>query len=542
MVAIFPENRLAARALELEKREAEMRRDNGLLFYRPHAKQELFHTNAHFRYRYARTGNRFGKSEMGAAEDVSFALGYRPWLPVGDQYRTSGIPQHPTKGLIVTTDWGKSREIFTDHEDDSDGARGIAKGKIYRYIPHDCLGHVTKNHGGYIEHIQVRHVSGGWSTIRFETVQSYKQDPLGLESSDYDWVHIDEPIPEKMFGAINRGLVDRAGKVWFTCTPLSEPWIDQAFTPDTEAQLTNDISRSSSSTRWMMTGTMDDNPYNTKQSIEETLSWYTEDERECRRKGIPTAYSGLVYREFDYNIHVRKDLALPNGDRVPNPPPGWKDWETPPADHTIRFAIDYHFRKNDAVLFIATSPTEHCYIFAELWRQMLVEEEVKEIKRIHGACERRPGLIDPLASTPNKVNERTALDEYLSSGLGVIPATKDPVNGIRAVKAFLKQRDKQGNAMLQINPACTRTIFEIARGFIWDGDANKPIKKFDDMMENLYRLVMQGLSYVAPADLSDWRPRESNGSGLFDNIVDASDFLRGDKPEPRVDRSQRYRA
>src|SRR5216683_5469232 len=55
------------------QRITELRRENELSFYRPHSKQEKFHLND-ARYRYARTGNRFGKSEMGAAEDVAFAL------------------------------------------------------------------------------------------------------------------------------------------------------------------------------------------------------------------------------------------------------------------------------------------------------------------------------------------------------------------------------------------------------------------------------------------------------------------------------------
>lgn len=522
--------------LKLERRRAELYAQNGILSYRPHAKQSQFHENGHFHYRYARTGNRFGKSEMGAAEDVAFALGYRPWYPIGDERRTRGIPKHPTKGLIITTDWDKSKEVFTQcFEDDEtvrdDGSRssGQSLGKLFKYIPKSSLGPCTKNHSGYIDCIRVRHISGGWSAIHLDTVKSFKQNPVGQESSAWDWIHVDEPVPEAMFKAAARGLVDRHGSAWFTCTPLTEPWIDNAFCPDLESQ-SKDATNFSADGRWMMTGSMDDNPFNTQSAIDDFMSWLTDDEKECRRTGVPAAYSGIIYKEFKFSEHVLK----------PGPPPGWKDWLTPPSDHTLRFAIDYHFKKNDAVLFIATAPSGHSYVFHELWRQMLLSEEVEVIKSVFNNQSYMPGLVDPLASTPNKVNDTTAMDEYLRHGLAVFPATKDPVNGIRTVKALLKVRDKNGTPWLQFSPNLPRTLFEISRGYVWEGEdgLNKPVKKNDDMMENLYRLALQGLDYIEPVSDYDYAPLKHREN--YDNVVDFS--VDDAKPAKEKVYATRYRA
>lgn len=480
---------LAKRELALERRRKELARDQAIVFFRPHDKQELFFANAQYKYRYARTGNRFGKSEMGACEDVAFALGYRPWYPEGHVLRTLGIPSHPTKGLIVTTDWDKSKEVFTELE-------GENVGKLFKYIPKSALGQPTRNHSGAIDRIPVKHVTGGWSIIHLDTVKSFKQNPLGQESSVWDWVHIDEPIPEDMWKAIARGLVDRQGSAWFTCTPLTEPWIDSSFIPDLESLSANtaNVIANSSSSRWMMTGSMDDNPHNTPDSIALFMSWLTDEEKECRRHGIPTAYSGLVYKEFSWNDHVLRE-----------PPVGWKSWSMPPPDHTLRFAIDYHPRKPHAVLFVATSPKDRHYVYAEVWYSCLMEELVKEIKQtLHPRESTVPGLIDPLADTPNRVTDITPLEEVLRLGLPVMPATKDPHNGILRAKALLKARDRQGRPMILFNPACRQTLFEISRGYIWDGDTNKPLKKNDDMMENLYRLALQGLEYIEPTISSDY--------------------------------------
>ena len=479
---------LARRELALEKRRVELLRENQITFYSPHEKQAAFHTNAHFRYRYARTGNRFGKSEMGAAEDVAFALGYRPWIPEGDSLRTLGIPSHPTKGLVVTTDWDKSKEVFTEQE-------GTNVGKLIKYIPRSALGQPTRNHSGAIDRIPVKHISGGWSVIHLDTVKSYKQNPLGQESSVWDFCHIDEPCPEGMWKAIARGLVDRGGRGWFTCTPLTEPWIDDAFVPDLGQDRGLDATTFESGDRWMMTGSMSDNPFNSAEDIASFMAWLTDDEKDARLHGLPTSFAGLVFKEFSWNAHVRAE-----------PPPCWKDWDSPPKDNCIYYSIDYHFKKNDAVLFVAVTPQDQIFVYGELWQQMLLEDEVKEIHRVLNGHPAQPGVVDPLASTPNKMTETTAMDEYRRLGLAVIPATKDPVNGIRAVKALLKGRDKNGQPYIFFNPTLRRTLFEISRGFVWELDENKPVKKNDDMMECLHRLVLQGLTYIEPAGENDYTP------------------------------------
>ncbi len=512
---------LARRELALEKRRVELQKENQIFFYTPHPKQRSFHEAAEFHYRYARTGNRFGKSEMGAAEDVAFALGFRPWIAEGDPLRTLGIPPHPTKGLIVTTDWDKSTEVFTSTE------AGPSKGKLFKYIPKSKLLSHTKNHSGAIDTIKVKHVSGGVSVIHLDTVKSFKQNPLGQESSAWDWAHFDEPIPEEMYKAIIRGLVDRDGRAWFTCTPLTEPWIDEKFIPDLEAQ-TRDDTNFSQGDFWMMTGSTDDNPYNTPEAIERVMSQYTDDERETRRSGLPRAYSGIVYKEFDWNLHVLRD-----------PPPVWKSWSLPPDSFCLRFAIDYHPRKPHHVLFIATSPHEVHYVYAEIFYSCLMSELMVEIKRVlHQGEPTTCGLIDPLASTPNRVTDLSPLDELLRLGLPVMPATKDPHNGILKVKEHLKQRDRANRPTMFFNAALPRTLMEISRGYVWDGETNKPVKEKDDAMENLYRLCLQGLEYIEPAKLTDYvpiPPRE-----IPANIIHPFEFDNNAFEQKQRDKKKRF--
>lgn len=527
---------LVRRQLALTKKAAKIRSENEIEFYCPHEKQADFHAAALYHYRYARTGNRFGKSEMGAAEDVAFAIGYRPWIPEGNPLRTLGIPQHPTKGLIVTTDWDKSTEVFTSTEE------GTNRGKLFKYIPKSrLLGH-TKNHSGAIDSVRVLHISGGVSIIHLDTVKSFKQNPLGQESSVWDWIHYDEPVPEDMFKAQIRGTIDRGGKCWFTCTPLTEPWIDVMFIPDTEQQTKEDLGIIQNGDFWMMTGKTDDNPHNKPEDIERVMALYSEEERETRRSGTPKAYFGLVYgHEFQWDKHVRGSVIQPN------PPHGWVSWEKPPADYTLRFAIDYHPHKPHHVLFIATSPHEYQYVYAEIFLSCLMVELVAEIRCVLQLGESTvPGLIDPLADTEDRVTGVTALDEVRRLGLPVVPATKDPYNGILKVKELLKSRDRNGNPILQVNPACRRFLMEISRGYIWDGETNKPVKDKDDAMENFYRLCLQGLRYIEPS-ASDYQ-RSTTFSDNISNVIIrpdefATDFNTFEEQKPARSKAfaSRYR-
>ena len=106
MTPIDPDQQEKLKAL---RRLAELRKNYGIFAYRPQPKQALFH-QANYKYRYLRTGNRFGKSTCGSAEDCAFALGARLWLPEGDPIRHLGIPRRATKGVILVADWDKARE------------------------------------------------------------------------------------------------------------------------------------------------------------------------------------------------------------------------------------------------------------------------------------------------------------------------------------------------------------------------------------------------------------------------------------------------
>lgn len=304
---------LKQRKLQLLTAKVTAIKQDSLPFYRPHPKQDLFHRSLQKR-RGVFTGNRFGKSFMGVAEDCAWLRGERPWYPADDPARLGGIPQRPVKGLIIATDWDKVKEIFSGQD-----------GKLWKFLPRNgFIKNVSRNHSGAIDTI-ICNGPFGLSSLRFDTVKSFMSNPQGSESSDWDFIHVDEPCPEGMFKAAARGLVDRNGFAWFTLTALREPWITDAF----------DVGGIFDGISSVIEGTIYDNIYLSKEAIRDYEATLTEDEKECRLFGKPLHKAGLVYKCFQQDKHVLTTL-----------PRGWLSWIEPPKDWSYYLYIDPQDRKS----------------------------------------------------------------------------------------------------------------------------------------------------------------------------------------------------
>jgi hypothetical protein len=451
---------VVARRLQLQRAKLAAIRANGLSFYRPHAKQDSFHrAAAYVKKRMVRAGNRFGKSHMGSAEDCAWLRGERPWYAKDDPARYAGIPKHPVKGLVITTDWDKVDEIWTSE-------RGDSPGKIWRMLPSDAIVSKKRNHSGAIETIEVKSaLYDGNSLLKFDTVKSFLANPMGSESSDWDFVHVDEPCPEQMFKAQLRGLVDRGGSYWFTLTPLREAWINDHFFPaDTGGKPRDDV--------WAETGTIYDNPHLSAEGIANFEMSLTDEEKECRLRGIPLHLAGLIYKNFSWAKHVLHEV-----------PRGWEDFATPPREWPIYVHIDPHPQTPHAVLFCTVDPFGTRYYFRDIFRHCSIEDLARDI---HAATTERGYRIhsvyaDPLAFIEHPITETSMATEFHACGIFVEKATKALAQGILKVNQELKKPDA-----IRFTPECRRTLWEIQR-YAWDEKENKPVDKDDHMMENLYR-------------------------------------------------------
>lgn len=476
--------------LKLLRELEQLKASNGSAFYDPHKKQDLFHRNGDRKRRYVRTGNRWGKSQCGAAEDVAWARGFREWYPEGDPARYAGIPKRSTKGLIIVHDWSKAEEIFTNQ------VAGTGRGKLFDYIPPDELIGVHKSSGGHVDCIKIKSKWGGVSTIYLDTVKSFLQSAMGQESSQWDWIHVDEPLPQEMWKAASRGLMDTNGSAWFLCTPLDQAWINDYFIPSRRTKLNLD-SINTFKDKLVIIGSTSDNPHISEEAREAFAEDLTPDEIQCRLHGIPKAMSGLIYKAYSPEF-------APEGHVYENTPHGWEDPVTPPLDYTIRYAIDPHPQTPHAVLFAASAPTGEVFFFREIFEQTKLADLAEQIKNIVGGRFVASAIIDPCAYINNPVTGDTMADTLASNGVVCEKAVKDLTRGIIATQAALKKTMPEGHKWLNFHASLTETLFEFDH-YEWDSKRdNKPKDKDDHMMECLYRLILNGLDWIDPNENSDY--------------------------------------
>lgn len=463
---------------DLLARKARLQRDFGLCFYRPYklkdgspGPQEQFHRHGNFKHRLWESGNKGGKTHGGTAEDCAFLMGERLWYPESDPARRLGIPQKPNVGLVIAEDWDKVGELFTGQTVDPK-----TTGRVWQLLPRGFVAKTKRNHSGVISEIECTN----GSILRFDTIKSFSSNPGGAESSDYDFIHVDEPCPQDMFKAHSRGLIPTNGKTWFLITLLKEAWIHDMFFPS--RRFKGETLISANETRWALRSSTYDNTTLSKEAIDDFESTLTADEIQCRINGIPLELSGLVYKEFKWEQHVM-DIV----------PKGWKAFDDPPANYTIYVAIDPHPQTPHHVLFLAVAPTGHLFLFDEIFVHCTINELCERINlKLNGRfCIRV--ICDPLGFIEHPITNTSMADEFMAGGLIVSKATKALQQGILRVKQTLKADPQQ----LWVSPQLDETLTEFTH-YAWDERENKPKDENDHAMENLYRLLLEDPIWISP--------------------------------------------
>lgn len=490
---------LLQRRVEIQRRLIALSKANGLAFYRPHYHQHLFHSSPAKR-RGAFTGNRFGKSKMDGAETVAWAVGERTWYkaafdiegvdivngkrvrvvrahhPGGEHHPLvrQGIPPYSTRQLVVCANWDKVEEIWTQQASDRPGY-------IWQFMPAGSARGYT-NHAGVIS--QIVHSSG--SIIDFMSVDAFKKNPMVAESSNYDRVVFDEPAPRQLWKGVARGLVDRNGQADFALTALEEAWIPEKFDgdPDAKSGIGNDDDRPfPRHLRYSFRASMLDNPHLSDESIANYENELTEDEKQCRLSGIPLEYSGLVYKEFKKDIHVLSSI-----------PDGWQDYHLPHKSCILYCRVDTHPVKPHAVSFFAVGPAEipiQCHEIFQACDADQLAQTIQSYIRLTG-CFLGGIKVEPAAWVQDPSTRTTSIAKTLSAhGLFIRKASKDLTNGILTVRSALRQK------RILFSPNLKRTLWEFSR-YRFDPETGKPIDENDHMMENLYRLVIDGVRFFDP--------------------------------------------
>ncbi len=438
------------RIYAIEGEQARRKEEDKLLRYNTggvvHEKQMLFHKCTK-RNRWVFGGNRSGKTECGAVETVYMARGIHP-------YREN---KPCVQGWVVSL----SQQVQRD----------VAQKKVLSYLRKDWIEEIVMVSGrkdapesGVIDFIRVKNALGGSSVIGFKSCDQGREK---FQGTSLDFVWFDEEPPQDIYTECRMRVLDKKGDIFGTMTPLkgltflyNEIYLNVKNNPEVWYEFIN----------WT------DNPY--LDAAEVAMLEGSMDERalQSRKYGKFGESEGLVYPEFDEQIHVIEPFALP------------KEWQD-----TI--SIDPGLNNPLSAHWYAVDFDDNVYVVYEHYEAGRdIDYHANAIKEICDKLQwkrdvggRIYALIDSAAKQRTLSGVQSVAELFYERGILVNPdVEKDLFSGIARVKSYLNSKNGLPNIYIFNN--CVRLISEI-KGYVW-GSGDSPKKVNDHSLDEMRYYLM----------------------------------------------------
>ena len=431
---------------ELSLRTEENKLSNYNAGEKVHKKQIEFHKNTH-KNRWVFGGNRSGKTECGAVEAIWLARGIHP-------YKEN---KKDVSGWVVSL----STQVQRD----------VAQSKIFSYLNRDWIYEIKMSSGrrdspefGVVDTIIIKNVFGGLSKIGFKTCDQGREK---FQGTSLDFVWFDEEPPLDIYLECRMRVLDKCGEIFGTMTPLKGlSWVYNYIY----------LNEFNDEDVWYTQMEWADNPFLNKAELDKYTRSFSESELNARRYGLFESFGGIVYNEFDPNIHIVDPFNIP------------KEWQD-------NISIDPGLHNPLSAHWYAVDFDGNVYVVAEHYesnRDILYHSsKIKEISNRLGWKRASNGmisaLIDSAATQKTLASEKSVADLFYENGILVnTKVNKDLYSGINRVKSYLK--DANGRAKLFIFKNCHNLIREI-KGYFWGND-DVPIKKDDHSLDELRYYIM----------------------------------------------------
>lgn len=412
-----------------------------------HKKQLEFHKSKK-RNRWVFGGNRTGKTECGAIETIWLSLSIHP-------YKTN---KPSTECWVVSLSQRVQKEV--------------AQSKILKYLPKNSIKDIIMTSGkksdpenGIIECIIVINKFGNTSKIWFKSCEEGREK---FQGSSLDFVWFDEEPPEDIYNECKMRILDKSGEIFGTMTPLkgltfiyNKIYLNESNDPEV----------------YYIFMSWEDNPFLKKEEIIRLTSTMSPDEIESRKYGrFSLIDSGLVYTEFDTNIHVITPFDIPQE---------WQD----------NISIDPGLSNPLSCHWYARDFDDNVYVIAEHFDEnKTIEYHSNKIKEISKKLNWKTAsngmietLIDSAASQKTLASQNSVVDIFYDNGILTNPnVNKEVLSGISKVKSYLK--DINGKTKLFIFSCCKNLIQEF-KTYRWNGH-DAPIKKDDHCLDELRYYIM----------------------------------------------------
>jgi phage terminase large subunit-like protein len=384
---------------------------NPLRFLKPHKKQRTF-LSSPARVRFFLGGNQSGKTTGGWMDGIANAYGYRFWEVPDLELAGRGFQDLPRRENVPSKYWVKNAKgnyitvpntgfIVTGLA----ARRGIGETiweKFQEIWPKSCKVYPRYMMAGVPASMQFPN----GSRVIFG---SGEQQELSTEGVVIHWAWVDEPIPQRVYIGLWRGLIKNYGRISFTLTPLKAKaaWIYNYFiSPNRESQKDLSISH--------IEVTMRDNPHLDKKAIEEFENdpSLSESERQARLYGKFQHLESRVWPQF-FNgpPFVCEPFAIP------------EDWDR-------MCIVDPHTARPWAIIWAAISPSGVFYIYRE-WPEeeyvqitssdMTFSDYAYLIRKLEGKENIRWRVMDPNYGVQHRKKmgwvERSIQEEIADYGL-----------------------------------------------------------------------------------------------------------------------------
>lgn len=263
-------------------------------------------------------------------------------------------------------------------------------------------------------------------------------------------------------------ILDKSGEIFGTMTPLKGLTFiyDQIY-----------LNKNNDPEVFFLFMSWEDNPFLDKNEILRLSSTMSKDEIESRKYGrFALIDSGLIYTEFDPNIHIIQPFKIPED---------WQDNLSIDPGLSNPLSCHWYAKDYDGNIYVVA---EH---FASNKTIEYHSEKIKEISKSlnwktthNGMIE---SLIDSAANQKTLASQKSVTDLFYENGIIVNPnVNKDVLSGISKVKSYLKNLN--GETKLFIFSCCTNLIQEF-KTYRWSNH-DFPIKKDDHCLDELRYYIM----------------------------------------------------
>ena len=280
------------------------------------------------------------------------------------------------------------------------------------------------------------------------------EHPDRLRGPNLDWFWLDEPALMKYITfKIMQGRIRRSEKSegFLTGTPAGFDWIYEKFYIADNKNYN------------MIQCSTKDNIYLPNDYVEDLYDSYTGTFADQELGGKFVAFEGLVYKDFDRDVHVIKPFEIPRA---------WRK---------VR-CIDFGYVNPFACIWMAFDEDNRAYLYREHYqRKKLIKEHAKEINKYDDLPRYEYTISD------HDSQDQAELTEY---GIYTINADKNVSQGIQKVSNRIKIQG-DGKPRLFIFNNCVNAIKEISQ-YSWNEKGKEePVKENDHIMDCVRYVIMR---------------------------------------------------